>query len=93
MTTLRIVVSPMHDRDAARIVHHLAPDFDTISRLHRDARRDADIVDDLHRPGSGLDGERFVLGSRVRAKKIPGTLEHASVKCHLGRSGCVVSGE
>ena len=62
-----IVVRPMNDRQASRIVDHFAADLDLVAGPYRAARGDVDVVDHLEPSRAALRVERFVHRVRARA--------------------------
>ena len=69
MTMTRIVVRPVDDRRAARIVHDLAANLDTVADLYRTPWRERDVVDYLQRPSRRIDVECFVYAAGARAEE------------------------
>ena len=70
MPPRRIPVRPMHDRfGTVAVVNHLAANLDAVAGMHRDARREPDVVDDLDRACDGACIERFVFALGLRAEK------------------------
>jgi hypothetical protein len=72
-----IVMGPMHDWKASRIVDHFAANLDAVPGVNGTARRDADVVDDFNSARAALHVERFMHCVRSR------TVE----KTRLGRNG------
>lgn len=64
-----IVMRPVHDRQSARIVNHLAADLDAVPNPYRTAWCNTDVIDDLDSARTALYVECFVQGMRARAIK------------------------
>jgi len=63
-------MSPVHDRRLAAIVDHLSAHFDAVAYPNGAARRDVDVIDDLHRTRRRRSIERLVRAVRARAVKV-----------------------
>jgi len=80
-----IVVRPVHDRRSPRVVHHLAANLDTVAETDGAARRDADVIDDLHSARGALYFERFMHGVRARSIKEARRRGYGSREIHPSR--------
>ena len=69
MAMARVVVRPVNDGQAPRIVDEFAAHLDAVAGLGGTTRRDADVVDHFESSGAALHVEGFVHGVRPRAKE------------------------